>query len=88
MKAYVTALDDRDLQICIPLDGNSCHVCFDIDKYGCLGQVPRIVDSPFIRRAFHKEIRISDELLLNVRTVAEVAKATEPLLRKVIEGLS
>lgn len=86
MKAYVTALDERVLQICVPMDGNTFHLCFDVDKYGCLGQIPRVVDTPFIRRSFHKEIRISDELGLNVRTVAEVAKATEPLLRKLLDG--
>ena len=87
MKAFVTEMDDRDLKVCIPLDGNTVHLCFDIDKYGCLGQVPRVVTNPFIRRAFHREIRIPDELVLNVRTVAEVAKATEPLLRNVLDAL-
>ncbi|HUS35735.1 MAG TPA: hypothetical protein VM680_10320 [Verrucomicrobiae bacterium] len=87
MKAFVTEIDDCDLKVCIPLEGNTFHLCFDIDKYGCLGEVPRVITGPFIRRAFHREIRIPDELVLNVRTVAEVAKATEPLLRKVIEGM-
>jgi hypothetical protein len=87
MKAFVTKIDDCDLRVCIPLDDNTVHLCFDIDKYGCLGQIPRIVTNPFIRRSFHREIRIPDELILNVRTVAEVAKATEPLLRNVLEGL-
>jgi hypothetical protein len=87
MRAFVTESGDRDLKVCIPLDGNTIHLCFAIDKYGCLGEVPRVVTSPFIRRAFHREIRIPDELVLNVRTVAEVAKATEPLLRNVIEAL-
>jgi hypothetical protein len=87
MKAFVTEADDLDVKLCIPLEGNTCHLCFHIDKYGCLGQVPRVISGPFMRRSFHKEIRIPDELVLNARTVAEVAKATEPLLRKVLEGL-
>jgi hypothetical protein len=87
MKAYVTDTDDFDLKLSVPLEGNTCHLCFDIDKFGCLGQVPRILRGPFLRKGFHKEIRIPDELVLNVRTVAEVAKATEPLLRKVLESM-
>jgi hypothetical protein len=87
MKAYVIEVSRFNVKVCVPLQTNTSHLCFDIDKYGCLGEVPRVVAEPFIRRGCHKEIRISDELVLNVRTVAEVAKATEPLLMKTLEGL-
>ena len=85
MKAYVTDTNELGLRVCVPLDGNAAHLCFDIDKFGCLGQAPRIVNSPLIRKGFYTEIRIPDELVLCVRTIAEVSKAAEPLLRKLLE---
>ena len=85
MKAYIAELNDIDVSMFVPLEGNGCYLCFDIDKYGCIGQVPRIVKGPFLKKGFHREIRIPDELVLGVRTVAEVARATEPLIARVLE---
>ena len=85
MKAYIAELIDIDVNMSVPLDGNGSYLCFDIDKYGCIGQMPRIIRGPFLKKGYHKEVRIPDELVLSVRTVAEVARATEPLIAKVLE---
>lgn len=87
MKAYVTDTNESELRVSVPLDGNTSHLCFNVDKFGRLGQA-RVVNGPLIRKGFYTEIRIPDELVLSVRTVAEVSKAAEPLLRKLLEGLN
>ena len=85
MKAYIAELNDFDVNMSVPLDGNGSYLSFDIDKFGRVGEVPRIVRGPFVKKGFHIEIRIADELVLSVRTVAQVARATEPLLARVLE---
>jgi len=85
MKAYVAELNDIDVNMSVPLDGNGSYLCFDIDKYGCIGQMPRVVKGPFLKKGYHREVRVPDELVLSVRTVAEVARATEPLIARVLE---